>query len=115
LNKLLAVADDPLRSEFLHQRTGVAAWRERRGRASVPGRCRELWEKYQLAGGRQRPGTNAGRTFRLKGKGMPVKGGHGDLFATVRIVLPDGKDPELEELMRKWREQKPYNPRKDFG
>jgi DnaJ-class molecular chaperone len=60
-------------------------------------------------------GTNAGRTFRLKGKGMPTKGGHGDLFATVRIVLPDGKDPELEELMRKWREQKPYNPRKDFG
>ena len=60
-------------------------------------------------------GTNAGRTFRLKGKGMPVKGGHGDLFATVRIVLPDGKDPELEELMRKWRENKPYNPRKDLG
>jgi DnaJ-class molecular chaperone len=59
-------------------------------------------------------GTNAGRTFRLKGKGMPTKGGHGDLFATVRIVLPDGKDPELEELMRKWREQKPYNPRTDF-
>ena len=58
-------------------------------------------------------GTNAGRTFRLKGKGMPKAGGHGDLFATVRIVLPEGKDPELEELMRKWREQKPYDPRKD--
>lgn len=54
------------------------------------------------------------RTFRLKGKGLPSKDGHGDLFATVRIVLPYEKDVELEALMRKWREEKPYDPRKDF-
>src|SRR2546430_1199872 len=29
------------------------------------------------------PGTSAGRTFRLKGKGLPGKSGHGDLFASV--------------------------------
>jgi hypothetical protein len=29
-------------------------------------------------------------------------------------VLPDGNDPDLEELMRKWRETKPYDPRKDM-
>jgi DnaJ-class molecular chaperone len=61
------------------------------------------------------PGTSAGRTFRLKSKGLPAKGGHGDLYASVRIVLPDDKDSELEELMRKWREHKPYDPRKDMG
>jgi len=61
------------------------------------------------------PGTNAGRTFRLKGKGFPAKDGAGDLLATVRIVLPEGSDPELEELMKKWREGKPYDPRKDIG
>jgi DnaJ-class molecular chaperone len=61
------------------------------------------------------PGTSAGRTFRLKGKGLPAKHGRGDLFASVRIVLPEGKDAELEELMRKWREHKPYDPRKDMG
>ena len=61
------------------------------------------------------PGTSAGRTFRLKGKGLPGKNGRGDLYAGVRIVLPDAKDPELEELMRKWREQKPYDPRRDMG
>ena len=60
-------------------------------------------------------GTNSGRIFRLKGKGMPAKSGHGDLFALVRIVLPEGKDPELEELMRKWREEKPYDPRRDMS
>ena len=34
-------------------------------------------------------GTNSGRTFRLKGKGLKAKGGAGDLLATVRIVLPE--------------------------
>lgn len=60
------------------------------------------------------PGTNAGRTFRLKGKGLRSKAGNGDLLATIRIVLPEGSDPELEELMRKWRRDKLYNPRKDM-
>jgi curved DNA-binding protein len=38
------------------------------------------------------PRTNAGRSFRLRGKGMPHLGApktHGDLFALVRLVLPD--------------------------
>jgi len=58
------------------------------------------------------PGTSSGRTFRLKGKGFPAKAGHGDLLATVRIVLPEGSDPELEALMKKWQTEKPYDPRK---
>jgi DnaJ-class molecular chaperone len=63
--------------------------------------------------------TSSGRTFRLKGKGMPIKGvqgadSFGDLFVTTRIVLPDGNDAELEALMEKWRDQHPTNPRKDL-
>jgi DnaJ-class molecular chaperone len=60
-------------------------------------------------------GSSAGRTFRLKGKGLPAKHGRGDLLATVRIALPEDKDAELEALMRKWRDEKPYDPRKDMG
>jgi len=60
------------------------------------------------------PGTNSGRTFRLRGKGFPMKGGHGDLLATVRIMLPEGGDAELEALMKKWRTDKPFDPRKDM-
>ena len=60
------------------------------------------------------PNTDSGRTFRLKGKGLKAKTGSGDLLATVRIVLPDGSDDELKELMRKWRESKPYDPREDL-
>jgi DnaJ-class molecular chaperone len=60
-------------------------------------------------------GTSSGRTFRLKGKGLPTKTGKGDLLATVRIVLPEGSDAELEELMRKWRDGRPYDPRRDMS
>lgn len=59
--------------------------------------------------------TSSGRTFRLKGKGLPKAGGTGDLFVTVRIMLPDGNDAELEALMEKWRDQHPYNPRSGLG
>ena len=59
-------------------------------------------------------GTNAGRTFRFKGKGYPAKHAKGDLLATVRIVLPDGKDADLETLMQTWRDTKPYDPRRDM-
>jgi DnaJ-class molecular chaperone len=60
--------------------------------------------------------TSSGRTFRLKGKGLPKgSGASGDLFVTARIMLPDGNDSELEALMQKWREGHPYNPRNDLG
>ena len=60
--------------------------------------------------------TSSGRTFRLKGKGLPKAGGAtGDLFVTTRIMLPDGNDAELEALMQKWRDGHPYNPRSDLA
>jgi DnaJ-class molecular chaperone len=60
--------------------------------------------------------TSSGRTFRLKGKGLPkAGGGTGDLFATTRIMLPDGNDAELEALMNRWRDGRPYNPRSDLS
>jgi len=59
--------------------------------------------------------TSSGRTFRLRGKGLPkATGTSGDLFVTARIMLPDGNDSELEALMQKWRDMHPYNPRSDL-
>ncbi|MGB8895242.1 MAG: J domain-containing protein [Pseudolabrys sp.] len=60
-------------------------------------------------------GTNSGRTFRLKSKGLKAKSGAGDLLATVRIVLPERVDDEFKELMKKWRDKKPYDPREDLA
>jgi DnaJ-class molecular chaperone len=52
------------------------------------------------------PQTSGGRTFRLKGKGLPKKdGGHGDLLATVEIKLGE-PDAELDALMQKRRDKK---------
>ena len=59
-------------------------------------------------------GTSSGRTFRLKGKGLKTKSGTGDLMATVRIVLPERADEEFKELMKSWRDKKPYDPRSDM-
>jgi DnaJ-class molecular chaperone len=59
--------------------------------------------------------TSSGRTFRLKGKGLPKAGGSGDLLVTTRIMLPDGNNAELEALMQKWRDAHPYNPRSDLS
>lgn len=48
-------------------------------------------------------GSSSDRSLRLKGRGLPVKtGGRGDLYANVRVMLPDG-DKELEALMKKRR------------
>jgi DnaJ-class molecular chaperone len=59
------------------------------------------------------PGASAGRVLRLRGKGLPAGADQpaGDLLATIKIVLPNEPDPELSALMRKLRDQKPYDPR----
>lgn len=59
------------------------------------------------------PNSNSGRTLRLRGKGLPASGAQpaGDQLVTLKIVLPDNVDPELEKLMQRWRIDKPYRPR----
>lgn len=48
------------------------------------------------------PWTNSGKVFRLKGKGLPKKGGgHGDLLLIVTISLPEDNRQQLEEFLRK--------------
>jgi curved DNA-binding protein len=49
-------------------------------------------------------GTQAGRTFRLTGQGMPrFRGsGHGDLYVRVRVVLPTTLSPEAREAARRF-------------
>jgi DnaJ-class molecular chaperone len=51
---------------------------------------------------------NTAKALRLKGKGLH---GNGDLYASLKIVLPENGDPDLESLMRFWRDQKPYKVR----
>jgi DnaJ-class molecular chaperone len=50
------------------------------------------------------PGTQAGRTFRLSGQGMPKlkSGERGDLLVKVRVMLPDKLSEREQELVREW-------------
>jgi DnaJ-class molecular chaperone len=48
--------------------------------------------------------SNSGTVLRLKGKGVPRSdGAHGDEYVTLKIMLPDKPDPELERLIAQWR------------
>jgi DnaJ-class molecular chaperone len=60
------------------------------------------------------PNTSGGKALRLKGKGLPHSGGgRGDMLVNLRIVLPEGGDPDLEALMKKWRAGNRYSARDD--
>jgi DnaJ-class molecular chaperone len=61
-------------------------------------------------------GTSSGRVMRLRGKGLPGAGdaSAGDLLIALRITLPASEDSALSDLMREWRDQKPYDPRQNL-
>jgi DnaJ-class molecular chaperone len=50
------------------------------------------------------PMTDSGRTFRLRGKGLPGKSGKGDLLVTTEIHLPENADESLLDYARKRRD-----------
>jgi DnaJ-class molecular chaperone len=47
--------------------------------------------------------SNTCAVLRLKGKGAPRRGGEpGDEYVTLKVMLPDKPDPELEALITQW-------------
>jgi DnaJ-class molecular chaperone len=61
------------------------------------------------------PGSNSGRSLRLKGRGVAVPGApRGDQYVRLVVMLPDRPDAELAEYVRRWAEKHPYDPRADL-
>ena len=62
-------------------------------------------------------GANGGQTLRLRGKGLPAADGKpaGDLFVTLKLMLPETIDAGFEAQMRELRDQRPYDPRAKLG
>ncbi|MEM8852391.1 MAG: J domain-containing protein [Pseudomonadota bacterium] len=57
------------------------------------------------------PGSSGGKMLRLRGLGLPTKsGGKGDLLVTLQIHLPRDLPDDFAEMMRRWREDEPYQP-----
>jgi DnaJ-class molecular chaperone len=62
-------------------------------------------------------GSNSGSTLRLKGRGIvdPKSGQRGDQYVRLRVVLPKTPDAELEDFVRRWSAEHPYNPRAEMA
>jgi DnaJ-class molecular chaperone len=59
-------------------------------------------------------GSNTDGILRLKGKGVPRRGGHGDELVKLKVMLPPEPNPELEAFLSNWVPGTSYDPRRDM-
>lgn len=60
------------------------------------------------------PGTASGRTFRVRGRGVPGKGATGDLLVTVEVAVPQKLTPGSREAIEKLAAELPDDPRPEI-
>jgi len=62
------------------------------------------------------PGTNSGRTLRLKEKGVPhgKSGARGDQYVEIQVIVPEPTDERVRTLMKDLEGIAPADPRKDL-
>jgi molecular chaperone DnaJ len=62
------------------------------------------------------PGTNSGKTLRLKEKGVPSarNGERGDQYVEIQVVVPPPTDERVRNLMKELESVAPEDPRKDL-
>ena len=60
------------------------------------------------------PNSQSGQKLRIKGKGLPLKNGIGDLFVIFRIVIPKDSNEELNTLWQSLSDISDFNPRAEW-
>src|SRR6516164_6595582 len=62
------------------------------------------------------PGTNSGKTLRLREKGVPSarNGARGDQYVEIQVVVPQPTDERVRTLMKDLEKVSPEDPRKDL-
>jgi curved DNA-binding protein len=84
----------------------VSPWEAALG-ATVPVRTLEGTARVRVP-----PGSPSGRRLRMRGKGMPgPRGGHGDLYATVQVVVPRELSAEERSLFEQLSQTSRFDPR----
>jgi molecular chaperone DnaJ len=62
------------------------------------------------------PGTNCGKTLRLREKGVTSarNGSRGDQYVEIQVVVPQPTDERVRNLMKELENVAPADPRKDL-
>jgi molecular chaperone DnaJ len=62
------------------------------------------------------PGTNSGKTLRLREKGVPSarNGARGDQYVEIQVVVPQPTDERVRNLMKELEKVAPEDPREDL-
>jgi curved DNA-binding protein len=60
------------------------------------------------------PDSQSGKRLRVKDKGLASKTGMGDLYAVLKIVIPDKTDEESRQLWKTLSEKTKFNPRREW-
>lgn len=60
------------------------------------------------------PGSQTGQRLRLRGKGLGYRGKRGDLYAVLKVVMPDKPDAEARSHWEALAEKQAFNPRSEW-
>jgi curved DNA-binding protein len=60
-------------------------------------------------------GSQTGRKLRLRGRGIPATGKHGDLYLILEVVLPPADTPKARELYEEMARELDFHPRERIG
>lgn len=61
------------------------------------------------------PGSQSGQRLRIKGKGLVGKHGQGDLFAILKVVMPEKTDPQINALWAQLADKSAFDPRAEWS
>lgn len=61
------------------------------------------------------PNSQTGKRLRIKGKGLVSKTGFGDLYAVIKIVIPEQSNDETKQLWETLSQKSKFNPRAEWS
>ena len=109
LLKIHIVSDDRFQVDGhnLHAETPVTPWEAALGtKLKIQTLDGDVWLNIPS-------GSQSGRRFRLKGKGLPRKQGRGDLYVRLKIVIPETLNEEEKRLFKELSRSSDFAPRGD--
>lgn len=60
------------------------------------------------------PGAQTGQRLRVKGRGLPRKQGHGDLYVLLKVVMPPSVDAASKKLWQELASKASFDPRSNL-